>query len=170
MAAWRKLAEASTVEHASPDFSIFSLAQILVTLAHRFPGRTGDFYRSFDIGVRPCDVRDYGKDLLPLPRPTLDIHRSLQEGGPFLSRTRRKSIYREAAVELWTYLAVMSVNFTFLGTRASQHWWAHSGTTPGQLTALATIRSRVEYFCRDALALIPTPSWKDEIKKRADYT
>jgi hypothetical protein len=69
MAAWRELVEASIVNHATPDYSVYTLAEILIVLAHRFPGRVGDFYRSFDLGLRPVDAREFGKDVLPLPRP-----------------------------------------------------------------------------------------------------
>jgi hypothetical protein len=91
MASWRHLVETSIVDHTTPDFSVYSLAEILIVLAHRFPGRVGELYRTFDIGIRPCDVREYGKDVLPLPRPSLDIYRSLQQGRPSLSRSRRKN-------------------------------------------------------------------------------
>ena len=100
MAAWRKLVEASIVDHATPDYSIYSLAEILIVLAHSFPGRVGDFYRSFDLGLRPSDAREFGKDVLPLPRPSLDIFEVCKkenplfpglEGRVFTARLRRSS-------------------------------------------------------------------------------
>ena len=107
--------ETSIVKHAAPDFGVFSLAQLLVGVAHQFPGRVGQFFRAFDVGIRPADSPEFGKDILPLPRPCLDVYRSLTQGCPALFRSRRKQLYHEATIELWNYLAIMSVNFLFVG-------------------------------------------------------
>ena len=134
-----------------PEFSVYKLAQLLVGIAHNFPGRVGQLVREFDVGIRPIDISDFGKDVLPLPRPSLDVYRQLQQGAQSLSRSKRKLVYQLAAVELWTYLAVMGLRFMYVGSRGVSHWWACKSTAPGQLTALATLRSRSEHFCRDAV-------------------
>ena len=117
MPSWRRLVEASIAERAAPDFSVYSLAQLLIGIAHQFPGRVGQLFREFDVGIRPIDISDFGKDVLPLPRPSLDVYRQLQQGTQSLSRSKRKHLYQLAAIELWTYLAVMGLNFLYVGSR-----------------------------------------------------
>ena len=72
-------------------------------------------FREFDVGIRPADISDFGKDVLPLPRPSLDVYRQLQHGSSTLSRSRRKHLFQLAAVELWTGLAVMGLSFMHFG-------------------------------------------------------
>ncbi|CAK0900380.1 unnamed protein product [Prorocentrum cordatum] len=152
----------------------------ILASVRRMPSCIGDFARRFPVGVAPqspeAGVR---RDVLPLPvrEPATFIawerdlkRRGMLDGeGPPVDVTKwPAALKKEAqamAVEVWTFLSVLGLNYLYLGHLSKDRWEAAGRLSEVQAASLRVIGETVEWRVGDALAAVDIPFWPQEMKK-----
>ncbi|CAK0900771.1 unnamed protein product [Prorocentrum cordatum] len=152
----------------------------ILTSVRRMPSCIGDFARRFPVGVAPQSPEaGVGRDVLPLPvrEPATffawerDLKRRGMldgEGSPVDVTKWPAALKKEAqamAVEVWTFLSALGLNYLYLGHLSTDRWEAAGRLSEVQAASLRVIGEAVEWRVGDALAAVDVPFWPQEMKK-----
>ncbi|CAK0821597.1 unnamed protein product, partial [Prorocentrum cordatum] len=152
----------------------------ILTSVRRIPSCIGDFARRFPVSVAPQSPEaGVGRDVLPLPVRELatffawerDLKRRGMldgEGSPVDVTKWPAALKKEAqsmAVEVWTFLSALGLNYLYLGHLSKDRWEAAGRLSEVQAASLRVIGETVEWRVGDALAAVDVPFWPQEMKK-----
>jgi hypothetical protein len=149
-----------------------TLGILLLELSESMPGRLGEFHRQFPSMTVPTLAGGRFRDILPLPLPASPCLLKWKELASWKKthRQARARLANSAAIEVWTRLCILGLNFQHCG-RNSPALWKHSqAASAAQISSLQLIREACSYFVEGLPREVPIPYWRLQVgESRMDY-
>ena len=155
------------------ELTAVDLTVTLLCLSITDPSGLGAFAREF---TRRTSTRRgsgaRGRDVLPLPLPTLSQARRWirSRSGPRSRRCRLALVAKAVMLECWVYMEVLGLNRTFCGRAVGS--WQHDGSlTKAQQQAMEHLIARAQVFSEEPFAIVKVPALSAALSHAAvDYS